>query len=95
MGKRSKMCSYVGPWLYSVSSDEQIRADEEMQARGELHYDPPAHPTVIHKRIRCPECKRRMIADTSFGHDGILRFRVPPHKRKGWWKRKRKSRRRK
>jgi hypothetical protein len=45
-------------------------------------------------RVTCPECGRRLIGWMSVCHDGCcVRYTVPRHKRKGWWKKgKKKSR---
>lgn len=43
------------------------------------------------KRIRltCPKCGRRLLASVSTCEDGCcLYFTIPPHKPKGWWKKK-------
>ena len=41
------------------------------------------------KRLTCPVCNRRMIASVYVCDDGCCFFqRIPPHKPKGWWKKK-------
>ena len=41
-------------------------------------------------RLTCPKCKRRIVASFRTCDDGCcLTFFIPPHKPKGWWKRKR------
>jgi hypothetical protein len=44
-------------------------------------------------RVMCPVCKRRMYASTRVMHDGDgLYIYMPPHKRRKWWKRGKRSR---
>lgn len=39
------------------------------------------------KWIRCPECGRRMHSAVRYCHDGCCAYHcVPPHHRKGWWR---------
>lgn len=49
-----------------------------------------ARPEIVKNiRVTCPRCGRRMMASYSTCHDGCcLRFYVPAHKPKRWWKRK-------
>jgi hypothetical protein len=45
------------------------------------------------KRItmKCPKCKRKLKSSVELNHDGdYVIHRLPPHKPKGWWKRKKK-----
>jgi len=94
----SKMCSYVGQYRIADAA-VQRRVDQftnrnigrhsaETDGLGQIC----EHPTTFRKRVTCPVCKRRMKADTKFGPDAVLMWRVPPHKRKGWWKRNRHKR---
>ena len=47
---------------------------------------------VKSKRIRCPECGRRIMVGATTNHDEDFVFwRLPPHKVKGWYKPKRKK----
>jgi formylmethanofuran dehydrogenase subunit E len=48
------------------------------------------------KRIRmtCNDCGRKVLSSVMMDEDGQMIFHsIPPHKRKGWWKREKKSRR--
>lgn len=39
------------------------------------------------RRVRCPACGRSMMAAVRYCHDGCCAFQcIPPHKKKGWWK---------
>lgn len=37
-------------------------------------------------RVVCPACKRRMRGWVAVGYDDELRYVVPKHKRKRWWR---------
>ena len=51
---------------------------------------------VKRKRLTCPKCKRKMLRSIEVCHDGCCTYHsLPPHKPKGWWKRKKKPRREK
>jgi len=66
----------------------------------------PGHPGVMcgldehtekffaskNKRVRCPVCGRSMWAARRTCHDGCCEmYCVPPHKKKGWWKKPKKQ----
>lgn len=37
--------------------------------------------------LTCPVCRRRMVGWAMVDHDGeLVGYRIPPHKRKKWWK---------
>jgi len=61
---------------------------------GEKHQDVNAmwgeRPTKVkRKRIRCPKCGRKLWSSVKLCHDNCcLLHTLPPHKPKGWWKRK-------
>jgi len=38
------------------------------------------------RRVKCPDCGRKIFAQTKLSDDGDLVFLIPPHKIKGWWK---------
>lgn len=43
-------------------------------------------------KVQCPLCGRRLVGWATISHDGyIVRYVVPPHKKKGWWKRGKKQ----
>lgn len=51
----------------------------------------PVTPTNNKKRVRCPECGRRMIARAQScgcgrGCECWIEYVIPPHKPKGWYK---------
>ena len=47
------------------------------------------------KRLRCPECGRRIMVGPQLNHDGDhVMWRLPRHKVKGWYKKKGKDKRR-
>ena len=57
--------------------------------RSRYHNTARAIGKVKHKRfIRCGTCGRRLQAKRELSHDGDMVFVVPPHKIKGWWKKK-------
>jgi len=44
------------------------------------------------KRAYCPTCKRHLETYLELCHDGCcFSVMIPPHKRKGWWKRGKKQ----
>lgn len=50
---------------------------------------------VKRKRLKCPNCKRRVLSSIRADHDGYDVFHdLPPHKPKGWWKKKSKKKER-
>jgi len=46
---------------------------------------------VKHPYVRCPICGRRVRLSISVTHDGDFVGRIPPHKPKGWWKKRKKD----
>ncbi len=54
-------------------------------------------PTGIkRKRLKCPRCSRRLMSSVSVCDDGCCVYhRIPTHKPKGWWKRKKIMKRKK
>ena len=44
---------------------------------------------VKRPRMKCPQCGRKIIASVRVCDDGCcIIFYIPPHKPKGWWKKK-------
>jgi len=76
-------------WLYlksrkgrKVKGTEQVAIDRE-------HFEEYARKRV---RLSCPVCGRRLLAWMQMGHDGDFQgYTLPPHKVKGWWKKKTKT----
>jgi hypothetical protein len=77
-----KMCRYIGkwtPWSYlfpDVPEPDTGYRDEGLTGGDRLRS----------RRVTCPMCKRRVMADVRVGNDGDVIWRIPPHKRKMWWK---------
>jgi len=48
---------------------------------------------IKRKRLKCPNCKRRVFSSIRVDCNGSDVFHdLPPHKPKGWWKKKSKKR---
>ena len=46
---------------------------------------------VASKRVKCPKCGRKMMSAVRYCPDGCCAYHcIPPHKVKGWWKKKKK-----
>jgi hypothetical protein len=57
---------------------------------GGNHYGKP--PPTKPKRVKCPQCGRKMWAAIRVCNDGCcVIYCVPPHKIKGWWKKGKKK----
>ena len=42
---------------------------------------------IKRKRVKCPQCGRRLWGWATIGHDGdFYHYAVPAHKTKKWWK---------
>lgn len=55
------------------------------------HEEPYDDKPFKRQRVECPSCGRRMMGWMII-HDGeVLKYAVPPHKRKGWWKKAKKK----
>jgi len=39
------------------------------------------------RRVVCPVCKRRLKSKLAIGYDDEVRYIIPRHKRKRWWRR--------
>jgi hypothetical protein len=48
------------------------------------------NPDMPIKRIKmlCELCKRKVLSSVEVSHDGLIFHSIPPHKPKGWWKKK-------
>lgn len=47
---------------------------------------------VKRKRLKCPKCKRKLMSSVKTCHDGCCVYHsLPPHKPKGWWKKRKKG----
>lgn len=44
---------------------------------------------IKRKRVRCPVCGRKMWG-WAYIQDCGVEYKIPPHKRKGWWKKRKK-----
>ena len=84
MGKKDKMCDYKDRWHPWYSLTDKPEPDTDYTDEGRTQF-------VKAKRVTCPKCKRRVKADIRAGHDGDVMWRVPPHKRKRWWKKNRRA----
>lgn len=86
MSKRPMCPGSTRPFIIENNPrDYPTRADAWYGDRG-------ARPERIkRKRLKCPRCGRRVWSSISTCHDGccVLHF-LPPHKSKGWWKRRKK-----
>ncbi len=55
-------------------------------------FNPPRPKWRKRIRMRCPLCGRRVWSSVEIYHDGdYLIHTLPPHKPKGWWKRRTKK----
>jgi transcriptional regulator NrdR family protein len=83
MAKQSQMCTYrwaAGQGKYNTRDDDVIIDEQEFK-----------DITKHRPRLACPECGRRLAAWAQI-HDGeLMCWRIPEHKRKGWWKKPRKK----
>lgn len=81
MGRRDdRMCPY-----YDADRGVSVAARER-----EYHIVYPECEVrkLRRKRVTCPVCGRRMRGWVASGYDDELRYIVPQHKRKGWWKKR-------
>jgi len=60
---------------------------EDRSGTGHAVYPCADVKSLRKRRVKCPECGRRMSGWVAVGYDDELRLVVPPHKRKKWWKR--------
>ncbi|KKN26949.1 hypothetical protein LCGC14_0869450 [marine sediment metagenome] len=80
---KNKMCSYVGEYKHHDYAKKSISHDLASSR------DTSTKELI---RVKCPKCKRRIWGQTKYCHDGCCTLiRVPPHKRKGWWKKPKKK----
>ena len=83
MAKQSQMCTYrwaAGQGKYNTRDDDVIIDEQEFK-----------DITKHRPRLACPERGRRLAAWAQI-HDGeLMCWRIPEHKRKGWWKKPRKK----
>jgi len=90
MGDMDKFCDYTGFVRYDRGNEypEEKMIDHWEASTGVL-------PSGIKRpRVKCPKCKRKMLANIRPCSDGCcIAFMIPRHKKKGWRKKKkRKSR---
>lgn len=74
------MCPYSEKGTFNGlyhSRNPPYRAVETKENLGKVHQ----------KKVACPLCGRRLMGWVRISHDAdFLGVAVPPHKRKGWWK---------
>ena len=75
MSKKDRMCTYHEE-AYGDSAENRASAHHLVFSKKE----------VPRKRVTCPVCKRRLTAKVSIGYDDVVRYLVPQHKRKRWWR---------
>lgn len=92
--KPSKLCY---GFVITQESAHTYRADSPQiwreAGKHSLHYyeaQAGIRPTDVTRiRMKCPVCGRRMLSSVRTCHDGCCIIHVlPPHKPKGWWKKK-------
>lgn len=77
---QDRMCSGGGQFVEWENAGEHAIGewDAKMGMRPE---------GVKRKRVKCPECKRRLMTSVQACDDGCcVGHSIPPHKPKGWWK---------
>lgn len=83
MATKAEMCTYrwaAGPGKPTTRSDAVYIDETEFK-----------DITKHRPRLTCPDCGRRLMAWAQV-HDGeVMCWRIPAHKRKGWWKRPKKK----
>jgi len=84
----SKMCDHKGKWnLWHT-----LFGTEPKSKFGPTEYgDEGMTQFSKSKRVKCPKCGRRVWAELRAAHDGTVIWRVPPHKRRMWWKKTRRK----
>lgn len=75
-----KMCPYFDE-KRGASVDDRGRACHAV-------HDSKDVKKLQRKRVTCPVCGRRLMGWIAVGYDDELRLVVPPHKKKGWWKKR-------
>lgn len=79
---KAEMCTYR--W---VAGPEKLTSWEDGYSDEDEFKDITKH----RPRLTCPDCGRRLKAWAQI-HDGALMcWRIPAHKRKGWWKKPKKK----
>jgi len=81
--KPDEMCPYYDKDYVRVvhrgAFDQPILAETSREAE-----------KMSRKKVKCPECGRKLYPRIGFCEDGCcVLTRIPPHKKKGWWKKKR------
>lgn len=81
MANQSQLCTYE--WAAGqgkvTSYEDGYSSEEEFKQL-----------TKYRPLLTCPECGRRLMGWAQM-HDGeVMCWRIPEHKRKGWWKKPRK-----
>jgi hypothetical protein len=83
MAKQSEMCTYrwaAGPGKHNTRDDAVLIDEQEFK-----------DVTKHRPRLTCPDCGRRLMAWAQI-HDGeVMCWRIPAHKKKGWWKKPKKT----
>ena len=80
----TKICSYFDPRSINTALRQTL---EWVTA-----YPDFPQGTVARKRIKCPECGKRVLQRITFCHDGCcVIYVMPKHTRKSWNKRNKKG----
>ena len=78
---KARMCEYQSAWDGEVQEGAEKYLERGIFIRGD-------RPIAIkRKRLKCPKCGRRLMSSVWI-HDNDIIHQIPPHKIKGWWKRK-------
>jgi hypothetical protein len=79
----NEMCSY--------DPDDPYHKSGGVEAHGVMYPDQKKSAKKT-KRLRCPECGRRIVVGPLLNHDGdFVPWQSPSHKVKGWYKPKRRK----
>lgn len=80
---KNELCDGVAPaiWQESYKRIKKLTYWETLRNRH-------AYTGIKRIRMECPKCGRRLLSSISNTEDGDLVHSLPPHKPKGWWKKK-------